>query len=403
MYHPQSNTWDYNTWNYIINQVASIQLDHTTSKYPEDYGYSSSSSSTPRSNTPKCSIERPWEMYHNIESHGRNEKQDQVTKAIAKWRKGSRLHGFAIEYLDHHEEEVVQEDLTGAKRGHANEVCFPPMIFEPKEPIDSRDEEEIPLEAQEYEFTTYVYLEDQNFTNCLVSSEVNYNVMTYKACRDAGFVPTTKDEENPICVDDMYQIRDILKSISMSPVGSSSSYLMDIWVLDVSGVASIMFGKTLVHVFNEIECTTLLMDGDNKEEGDKELNMQYDGPSTELEFDELESLDESHDYPCQDKRSHLEDDNFSEIDYNYVEVLYEEVFLEDLIINLFSGDQLSKKRHELLAKICLASVLKELKKSLYDETCDRSYQEDEKAMDTDDFLDNYTSLLENEDDVSSST
>ena len=55
---------------------------------------------------------------------------------------------------------------------------------------------------------------------------------------------------------------------------------------------------------------------------------------------------EAHHYPCQDKRSHLEDDNFSEIDYNHVESLHEKIFVEDFITDLFPGDRLSKERRE---------------------------------------------------------
>lgn len=80
------------------------------------------------------------------------------------------------------------------ERHHADKGHLSPMTPELEEPLDPKDEEETAQEVHEHEFTTFVCLKDRKFTNCLVSSKMDFNVMTYEACKDARFVPTISNE-----------------------------------------------------------------------------------------------------------------------------------------------------------------------------------------------------------------
>lgn len=110
---------------------------------------------------------------------------------------------------------------------------LPSMTSEPEEPynIEDEDERENIQEVQEYEFATSVYLRNVKFPDYMISHRINFNPMTYKACKGAGFIPTTTTKEDLAQIDNIYQMLGILKDVPISSSESSPRHLMDIWVI----------------------------------------------------------------------------------------------------------------------------------------------------------------------------
>lgn len=84
------------------------------------------------------------------------------------------------------------------QKDQMDEEHLPHMTSEPEEPynIEDEDEGENIQEVQEYEFATFVYLRNVKFLDCMVSHIINFNLMTYEACKGAGFIPTVATEED---------------------------------------------------------------------------------------------------------------------------------------------------------------------------------------------------------------
>lgn len=98
---------------------------------------------------------------------------------------------FAFEYFfeDQLAETSLEKDMRDEEYDHESSSPlkssklgfkgdFPTMAPKPEEPLDPEGEEQMAQEIQEHEYTTSMCLKDRKFTNCMVSSRMDFNVMT---------------------------------------------------------------------------------------------------------------------------------------------------------------------------------------------------------------------------------
>lgn len=170
----------------------------------------------------------------------------------------------------------LEESLDPKDEGETQEVQELEFIeFEHAELQGSEDEEENVQEAQEQESTTFVILKNIEFPNCTVSPSINFSIMTYEACKGAGFIPTKAYEDDLAQIDCAYRMLGILRDVPIRSSISSPQHSMDIWVIDVPDIIACILGKDWIQLSMQDEYLPFLKDEDKEEIADKELYVQY--------------------------------------------------------------------------------------------------------------------------------
>lgn len=160
------------------------------------------------------------------------------------------------------------------QKDQMDEEHLPPMTPELEKLDNLEDEEENIQEVQEFEFTTYVYLRNVKFLDCMVSHKINFNLMTYEACKGVGFIPTVATKEDLAQIDNTYQMLGILKDVPICSFKSSPRHLVDIWVIDLPNVVSCILGKEWIHLSKQDDYHSFSTNKDNEENADKESDIQ---------------------------------------------------------------------------------------------------------------------------------